>query len=260
MNVDIFIPARLDGKRLSKKHLRKINGVPIIEHLVNRLKKVSNARKVIVCTTEKETDDELVNFLQNKKIEYFRGDEKNILNRFVEAAKKFGTDVIIDVEGDKLFTEPQLVEKIILEMKQNNFDFVIGSKSSIFEPTDHFIHGIIPAGIRVSCIKKVLSKTKTDNFETGYKEFFINNSQITKKFFNFDTHNLKIPKELRLTIDYPEDFEFANKLYQKLNIDFTYLDILNIVNKNKEILKIIENVQETWSKNYENELDKKHFI
>ena len=39
MNVDIFIPARLDGKRLSKKHLRKINGVPIIEHLVNRLKK-----------------------------------------------------------------------------------------------------------------------------------------------------------------------------------------------------------------------------
>jgi spore coat polysaccharide biosynthesis protein SpsF (cytidylyltransferase family) len=71
---------------------------------------------------------------------------------------------------------------------------------------------------------------------------------------------LKIPKELRLTIDYPEDFEFANKLYQKLNVDFTYLDILNIVNKNKEILKIIENIQETWSKNYENELDKKHFM
>lgn len=256
MNVDIFIPARLDSKRLSKKHLRKINGVPIIEHLVNRLRRGTNARKIIVCTTKMKVDDELVNFLQNKKIEYFRGDEKNILNRFVEAAKKFDTDIIIDVEGDKLFVEPQLVEKIILEMKQNNLDFIIGSKSSVFDPNDHFIHGIIPAGIRVSCIKKVLSKAKTKNFETGYKEFFINNHHITKKIFNFDTNNLKIPKELRLAIDYPEDFEFASKLYQKLNKDFTYLDILNIINKNKKILKIIENVHETWSKNYKNEIKK----
>ena len=260
MNVDIFIPVRLDSKRLSKKHLRKINGIPIIEHLVNRLRKVSNARKIVVCTTEKETDNELVNFLQNKKIEYFRGDEKNILNRFAGAAKKFDTDVIIDVEGDKLFIEPQLVEKIILEMKQNNFDFIIGSKSSIFEPNDHFIHGIIPAGIRVSCIEKVLSNLKTENFETGYKEFFINNPHIIKKIFKFDIHNLKIPKKLRLAIDYPEDFEFANNIYQKLDENFTYLDILNIVNKNKEILKIIENVHEIWLKNYENELDKKYLI
>jgi hypothetical protein len=73
----------------------------------------------------------------------------------MEAAKKFDTEIIIDVEGDKLFTEPEFVDKIILEMKLNDLDFIIGSKSSIFEPNDHFIHGIMPAGIRVSCIEKI---------------------------------------------------------------------------------------------------------
>ena len=121
MNVDIFIPARLDSTRLPKKHLEKINNIPLIEHLVNRLKKVKKFRKIVVCTTNKSSDDQLVNFLKEKKILYFRGDEKDILKRFLDAAKKFDTEVIIDIEGDKLYTEPEFVDKIITEMEQNNY-------------------------------------------------------------------------------------------------------------------------------------------
>ena len=67
MNVDIFIPARLDSSRLPKKHLQKINNFPIIELLVQRLKKVKNVRNIIVCTTNNESDDELVKILAKKK-------------------------------------------------------------------------------------------------------------------------------------------------------------------------------------------------
>ena len=67
MNTDIFIPVRLDSSRLPKKHLKKINNIPIIELLVQRLKKVKNVRNIIVCTTNKESDDELVKFLVKKK-------------------------------------------------------------------------------------------------------------------------------------------------------------------------------------------------
>ena len=82
---------------------------------------------------------------------YFRGDETDILKRFYDAAQKFQTEIIIDVEGDKLYTEPFFVSKIISEMKNNNYDFIIGNDSTkIFNPSDHLIHGIIPAGIKVS--------------------------------------------------------------------------------------------------------------
>ena len=38
MQTDIFLPARLGSKRLPSKQLKEINDVPIIKHLVNRLK------------------------------------------------------------------------------------------------------------------------------------------------------------------------------------------------------------------------------
>ena len=63
MNTDIFIPVRLDSSRLPKKHLKKINNIPIIELLVQRLKKVKNVRNIIVCTTNLSSDDKLVNLL-----------------------------------------------------------------------------------------------------------------------------------------------------------------------------------------------------
>ena len=68
MNVDIFIPARLDSKRLSKKHLMEINGEPLIKILVKRLQKSELIRNVIVCTTDQKTDDELVEFLEKENI------------------------------------------------------------------------------------------------------------------------------------------------------------------------------------------------
>ena len=254
MNVDIFIPVRLDSSRLPKKHLKKINNIPIIELLIQRLKKVTNVRNIIVCTTNKESDDELVKILTEKKILYFRGDDTDILKRFYDAAQKFQTEIIIDVEGDKLYTEPFFVSKIISEMKNNDYDFIIGNDSTkIFNPSDHLIHGIIPAGIKVSSIKKV-SKLKNEfNKETGYKEIFVNSKNIKKKFFVFNS-KLEVPPSLRLTIDYPEDLNFARDLFSILKEDFTHKDILKIIKNNPDLLKKIENINKKWLKNYNHQM------
>ena len=254
MNVDIFIPARLDSTRLPKKHLEKINNIPLIEHLVNRLKKAKKIRKIIVCTTDKSSDDQLVDFLKEKKILYFRGDEKDILKRFIDAAKKFDTEIIIDIEGDKLYTEPGFVDKIITEMEKNDYDFIIGSDSpTVFNPDNHLVHGIIPTGIRVSALKKIYISENHQNKETGYKEIFINSPNIIKKFFLFNSE-LEVPPHLRLTIDYPEDLAFAKELFGHLASDYTYQDILKAVKNNPELLKIIEDINNKWLKNYKAEM------
>ena len=254
MNVDIFIPARLDSVRLPKKHLEKINNIPLIEHLVNRLKKAKKFRNIVVCTTEQDSDDQLVDFLKEKKILYFRGDEKDILKRFLDAAKKFNTEVIIDIEGDKLYTEPEFVDKLITEMEENNSDFIIGNDSpTVFNP-NHLFHGIVPTGIRVSALEKIYTLEDHQNKETGYKEIFINSPNITKKFFLFNSE-LEVPPHLRLTIDYPEDLTFARELFTRLKSDYTYVDILKIVKNNPELLKIIENINNKWIKNYKTEME-----
>ena len=257
MNIDIFIPARLSSSRLPKKHLEKINDLTIIENIVNRLKTCENYNNIVVCTTTDKSDDSLVNFLKTKNILFFRGDKCDILARFLAAAKKFESDVIIDVEGDKLFIEPQFVNDVIRKMYNENVDFVIGSNSPTnFDPNDHFVHGLIPTGIRVSCIQKISDANKSKNKETGYKEFFVNNSNIKKIFYVLDTHKFEISKNLRLTIDYPEDLKFARALFKLLPDNFNFTDILVILKKYPDLLNIIKNLHEHWINNYNKEIEK----
>ena len=60
---------------------------------------------------------------------------------------------------------------------------------------------------------------------------------------------------MRLTIDYPEDLTFAKELFGHLESDYTNQDILKIVKNNPELLKIIENINNKWLKNYKAEME-----
>jgi len=248
-NFDIFVLARMGSSRLPGKHLKKIDDKPIIIGLINRLKKSKKFRKIIVCTTKTEGDDILVKCLKKEKIDVFRGSEKDILDRLLNAAKFFETNVIIDVEGDKIFMDPEYIDKVIEEMNDSKIDFVEGEFSNQKKEAIHGIHGFIPAGIRVDFLQKICKLKKVKNTETGYREFFNRFQQINKKYLKLDT-NLKIPINARFTLDYPEDLEFAKRIFLQLGTSFNTKDVINFINKNPQLLEITEPVLDKWNEHY----------
>jgi len=251
MNSDIFIPARLESKRLPRKHLKEINGIPVIKYLIDRLKKAKQVRKIIICTTNLKSDDSLVKFCKEEKISYFRGSANDILDRFLKAAEHFGTDVIIDVEGDKIYTDPTFVDKIIYEMENSDVDYVEGYVSN----TDihHGIHGIIPAGIRTTTIQKIYKLKKTTDTSTGYRQFFNSTKFVKCKYLRLDP-KLKFPKNIRLTLDYEEDLQLAKEVIKNLGNDFNVNDILKLFHNKPELLTLTKPVVEMWEKNYNENL------
>ena len=103
-NTAVIIPSRLDAKRLPKKPLTLINGIPMIVHVLNRAK-AANVGQVFVATPDLEIAEivkkgggdailtekkhmtgsdrvfEAFNKLQNKTIEFvikLQGDMPNI--------------------------------------------------------------------------------------------------------------------------------------------------------------------------------------
>lgn len=249
LNIDVFVLARLGSSRLPKKHFKKIDNKPAIHHLLHRIKKAKNIRKIIVCTTNLTSDDELVNFLEKENVEVFRGSSDDVIKRMLDAAKFYHTDVIIDVEGDKIYTDFNYIDIISNEFKKTEIDYITGNDSlTKFNPS-HGIHGIIPAGISVNAIKKVYDLKKIDSTETGYREYFIGN-KFKSKFLvpkNID----KFPKNLRLFLDYPEDLDFANKVFSEIGNDFNLDLLLTFLNKNPELLDITKDVVKSWINNYE---------
>ncbi len=249
MNSDIFIPARLGSSRLPCKHLQYIDGKPAIKHLIERLHECKEIRQIVVCTTNDKSDDLLVEFLEKEHIVYFRGSEKDILKRFLDAANKFDTDIIVDVEGDKIYTDPTYVDEIIFQMKKYDLDFMIGNDSEVeFNPANHFIHGFIPAGIRKRALENICRLKKSENTETGYREFFLIPGICHYKYIILN--NIKFPEQVRLTLDYKEDLELAEKIFHELGTHFSIQDVLNLFHKRPELLKITEKIMEQWKTNY----------
>lgn len=254
MKCDVFIPARSVSSRLPSKHFLKINEVPVIKHIVNRAKSAQKIKDIIVCTTDLKSDDKLVEYLKKNNILYFRGNNKDILKRFLDASNHFQTDIIIDVSGDKLYTDPYYIDKVVTMMEDLDLDFTIGSRSAkFFETNDHFIHGIIPAGIRKTALKKICDLKKTDDTETGYREFFTRYDFINYKFTTPDKE-LIYSKNIRLTLDYPEDYQLAKIIFKKLGNDFRLEDIIKLFNKNPELEKITRNLVKKWEREYQEKI------
>jgi len=254
MNCDIFIPARLQSTRFPEKHLQTINSVPLIKYLIERLQTCEKIRHIVVCTTDSPSDEKLVQFLKQEDIMCFRGNEKDIIKRLFDAATFYDTDIIIDVEGDDFFTDPLLVDKLALEMKNSNFDFISGNISTEnFDSKTGYPHGLIPVGIRYSALKKIYEQKQTSNTETGYKEFFMNDNLFKIKYLIPEIER-DFSENLRLTIDYEEDFELAKKVIEELGNNFNFNNLLNLFQKKPELLKIVEPVIEKWKKNYNSNL------
>ena len=250
MNTDIFILARSTSKRLPSKHMKIINGKSIIENLVDRMKKSNKIRKIVVCTTILASDDKLSEILQKKNIECFRGSDKDIIERLLDAAKFYDTDIIIDVSGDKIYTDTDYVDKVAEILQNQDIDFVRGSRSkSKFDPGDHFIHGIIPGGFKTKTLRKICQLKKTENTEDGYTEFFTSSEWVKKQLLVPDIDINKTEK-IKLDLDYPDDLKLAEIIFEKLGNDFHVQDILKLLEKNPQLVKINEVDIDNWRENY----------
>jgi spore coat polysaccharide biosynthesis protein SpsF (cytidylyltransferase family) len=251
MNIDIFILARSTSNRLPEKHLRKINGKPIIEILVDRMKKSKMVRNVIICTTNLPSDDKLVKILEEKNIKYFRGSDKDILQRLLDAAKYYHTDIIIDVSGDKIYTDVNYVDQVSKILQKEEIDFIRGNNSNLeFDPGDHFVHGIIPGGFKVSALEEICKRKKSNNNEDGYTEFFTSMDFI-KKYYIVPNIDFSVTKKIKLDLDYPEDLDLAEKLFDYLGDDFHMDDILKVFSENPDLIKITEPIINEWKINYD---------
>ena len=117
--VIVIVQARTESTRFKNKILKKLGKKTIIEFIVHSLKKSKKIHNVIVATTKNKLDDELVQLLIKKQIQFFRGSEKNVLSRYYEITKQQNADIIVRVCGDCPFVDHKILDKMIgLKLKK----------------------------------------------------------------------------------------------------------------------------------------------
>jgi len=231
----IIVQARCGSSRLPSKVLLKLDNKTILEHVIDRVKGVKNIKKIIIATTNKKKDEKIIKIAKQNKCNYYAGSEKNVLNRYYEAAKKFNIKTIIRICSDSPFIDPLIILKGLKIYRKNKYDYV----SNIIEPT-------YPAGMSVEIFNfKSLQKSNYANTDMDEKEHVTPYIYRNPKIFNIKNFKInKKCKKYRLSIDYKEDYLACTeiqKIISKLNLPnskITLQKLSKIIDNNPSIRRI----------------------
>jgi len=247
------IEARMTSSRLPGKVLMEINGKPVLEILIDRLKRSKYINEIVIATTSNDADDRIEELGKELNVAVFRGSEDDVLGRVVGAVETLQGDIIVEITGDCPLMDPEVMDSVIEEYIENylEYDYVTNIGYVENEVRE------IPIGmdIRVFTFKdlKYISEITDDPEDREHVSlYFFRTGKNKYKLFNIKTPDKwKRDYSVRLALDTKEDFQFIEKIYtelNKINKEFGLEDILNFLDENKELLKInSEVIQKTVS-------------
>lgn len=205
------IQARMGSKRLPGKSLEKINNLPILGWIIKNLKKKRKFKnyKIIVATTKLSKDDQIVAYAKKKNVNYFRGSENDVLNRYYECSKKYKLKNVVRLTSDNPFMDTFFLEILVNTHLKNKNDY---TSSKVNLPT-----GIGAEMMTYESLKKSYKLSNSNEEKEHVCNYILNNKNKFKiEILNFYIKSKKI-KNLRLTVDTIEDLKFCKSFIKKQN-------------------------------------------
>ena len=248
VNVVAIIQARLGSNRFPGKVLEQIAERPMLEMLISRVKLSQKIDKIVVATTSESTDDRLCRWLNQENIDYFRGSEEDVLDRFWQCAKIYNADIIVRLTADDPLKDPKIIDKAVnLFLNNPNIDYV----SNTIRPS-------YPEGLDVEVFSFLSLALANDKAKLKSEREHVT-PYIWKTTENFKLLNFEMSRDLsawRWTVDKPVDLVFIKALLKLVsnNIFANYLDLIAIIDKNPALMDINSGVSR--NEGYLKSLDK----
>ncbi len=242
MQTGIIIQARTGSTRLPNKMLLPFyDNKGIFEIILKRLKESSISIPIVIATTNKESDDRLVQIAIDYGFDYYRGDEEDVLNRFIKAAELFKFDNIIRLCADNPF-----IDMDALKYQINNFDNSIDYWcycNSEFKPTIKTSYGFWAEMVTLAALKRITLYTEDFFYKEHVTNYIYTHSDKFKIHFEKIDSNIEKVFDMRLTVDTQNDFELLKEIYETLvskEIPFSPIEISNTVKECPQWLEIMK--------------------
>jgi spore coat polysaccharide biosynthesis protein SpsF len=239
-----IIQARMGSTRLPKKTMMKIKDKPLLHYTIRQAQSSTKISKIIIATTILPEDQEIVDFAKSSNLELFRGDPLDVLDRFYQCAKKYSINNILRITPDNPFVDPGIIDNVIKKFERGNFDYVsntISKKENIWnQDLNGYPYGLAVEAISFRAIEKAWKDSTNPSEREHVTPYIIKNSHI----FNLDhIQNFQDFSDIRLTVDYDEDFELAKKIINHFqsNKIFRIDEIINYIKNNPNLKKINSN-------------------
>lgn len=224
------IEARMGSNRCPGKVLAEVVGKPLLELIVERLRRSVRIDEVVIATSVEEQDTVIEDLAGRIQVPCYRGSEQDVRLRVLEAVRSVGGELIVQIGADQPFPDWELNDRLVDIYLEGEYDYVANALELSY-----------PLGI-VAQVYSEMTLTETEALSKGRYDRDGTSDYIWQNPDRYRLFNLKAPPELtapevRLTVDYPEDLQLIKLIYEHLypqDPSFTVGDILQLLERRPE--------------------------
>lgn len=234
MKTIAIVQARMGSTRLPNKVMKRINGLPVIEILISRLKRSSCLDGIVIATSINPNNLPLIEHAQSLNIPIEQGSEDDVFDRFLQTARKHQADIVVRVTADCPLIDARLIDTAIERFHALGVDYL----SNGAPPT-------YPDGLDVEVMSRAaLEKAASANLTTFDREHV---TPYLRKSGNFKIGVLSNPIDYsshRWTVDEQVDFEVVTNVFKHFspNIHFGWEEILELSRIKPELFTANQNL------------------
>lgn len=209
MRVVASIEARMGASRLPGKMLADLEGRPAIARVVERLGRAGSVDDMVLATTTNPADDALARWAAGEGLAVFRGSEDDVLGRVVGAHRRMDSDLVVEMTGDCVLTDPEVVDLAVDTFLANDVDVVTTTQKPSFPV------GIDAQVFRADALAEVAATVQDPAVREHVSLHFYEHPE------RYRVLHLQAPPRwrdptLRLVLDYPEDLKLLREIYAQL--------------------------------------------
>ena len=194
----------MSSARFPGKVLVPLAGAPVLEHVVNRVRRASRVDELMVATSVALADDAIVEWARSFGVLCIRGSESDVLSRFALAATVYDASVVVRVTADCPLLSPMVLDAVVEAREAASADYASNTISRRF-----------PHGLDVECLTRSILEAAAAGATLAEER-----EHVTPYVYNrpsqFRIASVTIPDDwswLRWTLDTQEDLRLLHALF-----------------------------------------------
>lgn len=230
MNTIVIIQARMGSSRLPGKILKKLGESDVLSYVTQRCKQIKGVSEVIVATSVLPQDDAVEQWCTENGVVCFRGSEDDVLDRYVQCAKKYNPDYVMRVTSDCPFVDYEMANEIVALMEKERVDIVD-------------LAGGLPRGLAVELISyKALLSIHEHGKELRHREHvtyyaYEYRDQFTRTVYEVPENRCQ--PSLRITLDTEEDYALCQAVAGHFeNLLVSSADVIQYLLEHPEVAQL----------------------
>jgi spore coat polysaccharide biosynthesis protein SpsF len=230
----------MSSSRLPGKILKDIEGRPMIDHVVERVRMAKTVDLAVVATTVDLSDDPVEQHCRERGFPVYRGSLFDVLDRYYRAAQEFQAGVIVRVTADCPLIDPLVIDKTVLAFFEEGADFAANRLPPPWKRT-------YPIGLDTEvCSFQALERAWKEASEDHEREHVMPYLYAVPGRFKVKVVDAEMDYgHLRWTVDTPEDLIAVRGLMRLLQgkKEYSWRDVLALWLAHPELEKINAGVE-----------------